>query len=127
MADNRIQEASWDLINATRDANQTVANTTVTVLDRNMKFAQNTFLSGIDLLESETNEIRNLTHEWGQQVQRQQDAFQKLAYGTMDTYVNFLRTWFSFYQQAWGTTRSAMDREFQFAQDAAQRVREQNQ
>jgi hypothetical protein len=127
MADNRIHDASWDVVNSTRDANQIAANTTVTVLDRNMKFAQSTFLSGIEVLERETDDLQNLTREWGQQIQKQQDAFQKLAYGTMDTYINFFRAWFSFYQQAWGLTRSTVDREFRFAQDAAQRVQEQSQ
>jgi hypothetical protein len=125
MADNRIHDASWDVVNSARDANQTVANTTVTILDRNMKFAQSTFLSGIEVLERETDDMRNLTREWGQQVQKQQDAFQQLAYGTMDTYINFFRAWFSLYQQVWGVTRSAVDREFHYAQDAAQRAQEQ--
>jgi hypothetical protein len=39
MADNRLHDASWDLVNSVREANQNVANTLVTVLDRNLKFA----------------------------------------------------------------------------------------
>src|SRR5947209_12343323 len=124
MADNRIQEASWDVVNSTHNVNQTVANTAVTVVDRNLRFAQNTFLGGIEVLERETDDLRNLTREWSQQVQKQQDAYQKLWSGTVDTYMHFLRSWFSFYQQAWGLTRSTVDREFQFAQQTAQRVQE---
>jgi hypothetical protein len=124
MTDNRLQDASWDVVNSVHDANQAVANTTVTVVDRNLKFAQNTFLGGIEVLERETDDLRNLTREWGQQVQKQQDAFQKLWFGTIDTYTHFLRTWFSFYQQLWGVTRSSIDREFQFAQEAAHRGQE---
>jgi hypothetical protein len=37
MADNRLHDASWDLVNSVREANQTVANTLVTVLDRNLE------------------------------------------------------------------------------------------
>ena len=124
MADNRIHDASWDVVNSTRDANQTVANTTVTVLDRNMKFAQSTFLSAIEVLEGETNDINNLAQVWGQQIQRQQEAFQKLASGTMETYVNFLRAWFSFPRQAWSVTRSTVDREIHVAQEAAHRAQD---
>jgi hypothetical protein len=127
MADTRLQEASRDLASSVREANQTVANTTVTLLDRNMKFAQYTFLSGIGVLEGETNDMSNLAHVWGQQIQRQQDTFQRLTSGVMDTALNVLRTWFSFSQQAWGVTRSAVDREFQVAQDAAQRGQEHMQ
>jgi hypothetical protein len=124
MTDNRLQDASWDVVNSVHDANQAVANTTVTVVDRNLKFAQSTFLGGIEVLERETDDLRNLTREWGQQVQKQQDAYQKLWFGTMDTYIHFLRTWSSFYQQLWGVTRSSIDREFQFAQEAAHRGQE---
>jgi hypothetical protein len=121
VTDNKIQDASWDIVNATRDANQAVANTTVTILDRNLKFAQTTFLSGIEILERETDDLQTLTREWGQHIQKQQEAFQKLAYATMDTYVNFLRSWFSFYQQGWTAMSSVGARELQFAQEAAQR------
>ena len=124
MTDNRIQEASWDVVNSVRDANQAVANTAVTVLDRNTKFAQNTFLGGIEVLERETDDMHNLTREWGQQVQKQQEAFLKLWFGSMETYMHFLNTWFSFYQQVWGANRAALDREFRFAQEAAHRGQE---
>ncbi len=124
MTDNRIQEASWDVVNSVHDANQAVANTAVTVLDRNLKFAQNTFLGGIEVLERETDDIRNLTQDWRQQVQKQQEAYQRLWFGTMDTYMRFLNTWFSFYQQVWGITRSTIDRELQFAQEAVHRGQE---
>jgi predicted metal-dependent hydrolase len=124
MADNRIQEASWDVVNSTHDINQTVANTAITAVDRNMRFAQNAFLGGIEVLEREADDLRNLTQEWSQQVQKQQDAYQKLWSGALDTYMHFLRSWFSFYQQVWGVTRSTVDREFQFAQQAAQRGQE---
>ena len=121
MADNRIHETSREVVNSVREANQAVANTTVTVLDRNLKFAQTTFLSGIEVLERETDDLRNLAREWGQHTHKQQEAFEKVAYATMDTYMNFLHTCFSFYQQVWSVTHSAMDREVQFAQTAAQR------
>jgi hypothetical protein len=127
MADNKLQDASWDLVNSVREANQAVATTTVTILDRNLKFAQSAFLSAIEVLEGETNDMSNLAQAWGQQIQRQQEAFQKLASGTMDTYMNFLRVWFSFSQQAWGVTRSTVDREFQVAQETAHRAQGHSQ
>ena len=124
MADNKLHDASWDLVNSAREANQTVATTMVTILDRNLKFAQSTFLSAIEVLEGETNDMSNLAQAWGQQIQRQQEAFQRLASGTMDTYMNFLRAWFSFPQQAWGATRSAVEREFQVVEEAAHRAQD---
>ena len=90
MADNRIQDASWDIVNSTRDANQALANTTVTVLDLNAKFAQTTFLSTIEVLERETDDLRDLAQEWGRQIQRQQEAFQRLVSASLRIYMNFL-------------------------------------
>ncbi len=127
MANTKIHDASWDLVNSTRDASQVLADTTVTVLDRNMKFVQTTYLSRIEVLERATEDLQNLTREWGQQIQKQQEAFQKLTSGTMEIYLNFLRSWFSFPQLVWGATRSAVDREFQLTQDGAQRVQEPRQ
>ncbi len=120
MAYTRLYEASSDLVNSVREANQTVANTPVTVLDRNMKFAQSTFLSGVEVLEKETNDMSNLAQVGREQLQQQQDAFQRLTSGLVDLSMNFLRTWFSFPQQAWSVTRSTVDRELQSAQDALQ-------
>jgi hypothetical protein len=39
----------------------------------------------------------------------------------MDTYANFLGSWFSFYQQGWTAMSAAEERELQFAQETAQR------
>ena len=100
MADNKLQDASWDLVNSVREANQAVATTTVTILDRNLKFAQSTFLSGMEVLEKETKDMSNLAQVGREQLQQQQDAFQRLASGLMDLSMNFWRTGFSFPQQA---------------------------
>jgi hypothetical protein len=126
MTDTNVHNASNEVLNSTRDANQALVNTTVTVLDRNAKFAQTTFLSGIEVLERETDDMRNLGQEWEQQIQRQQEAFQKLASGTMATYMNFSRAWFSLSQQVWGATRSAVDRAVPAVQDATQRTQQQS-
>jgi hypothetical protein len=42
----------------------------------------------------------------------------------METYLNFLRAWFSFPQQAWSVTRSTVDREIHIAQEAVHRVQD---
>jgi hypothetical protein len=99
MADTRLYEASSNLVNSVREANQTGANMLVTVLDQNMKFAQSTFLSGVEVLEKEINDMSNLAQVGRQQLQQQQDAFQRLASGLMDLSMNFWRTGFSFPQQ----------------------------
>jgi len=116
MADNRINAASWDLVNSFHEANQTVANTLVAVQDRNMRFAQSIFLSGVEVLENQIENTRNLTQEWGQQVQKQQEAYQKLAFATVDIYMDFFRAPLSFYQQFMDATQTAARRGIEYAQ-----------
>ena len=84
MIDTRLYEASSDLVNSVREANQTVANALVTILDWNMKFAQHFFLSGVAVLEREANSMSNLTDLGGQQIRRQQEAFQRPVPGVRD-------------------------------------------
>ncbi len=100
MADTRFNEASSDLVNSVREANQNMANTLVTVLDRNLKCAQSTFLGRVEVLEKVTTDMRNLAQVERQQLLQQPDAFQRLASGLMDLSMNFWRTGFSFPQQA---------------------------
>ncbi|HEX6555819.1 MAG TPA: hypothetical protein VF026_23875 [Ktedonobacteraceae bacterium] len=99
MADNRINQASWDLVNSLQDTNQAVANSVVATQEHYLKFTQSLFLSGTEVLENQIESTRNLTQEWGKQAQKQQEAVQRLAYATLDLYTNFLRTPFSFYQK----------------------------
>lgn len=122
MADNRINEASWDLVNSMRDTSQAVANNVVEAQDRYIKFSQNTFLSGTEVLEKQTESTRNLMKEWQQQVQKQQEAFQRLTYATLDLYMNFLRTPFSFYQQLMSATEAATRQGLEYAQQATRQT-----
>ncbi len=100
MADTRFYEASSDLVNSVREANQNMANTLVAVLDRNLKCAQRIFMGGGEVLEKVTTDMRNLAQVERQQLPRQSDAFQRLASGLMDLSMNFWCTGFSFPQQA---------------------------
>jgi len=119
MADNRIHDASWDVVNSIRETNQTLANSAVAAVDRNMKFAQSVFSNWTEVLESQTEDMRHLMREWDQQVKRQQEAFQRLAYATMDVYLSFLRIPFSFYRQVIDTAEEATQRGLGYAQNVA--------
>lgn len=122
MADNRINEASWDLVNSMRDTNQAVANSVVEVQDRYIKFGQNMFLNGTEVIDKQAESARNLMKEWQGQVQRQQEAFQRLTYATLDLYMNFLRTPFSFYQQVMKATEVATRQGLEYAQKATRQT-----
>lgn len=127
MADNRINEASWDLVNSIHETNQTVANSLVAVQDRNMRFAQNIFLSGIEVLQNQVENTRNVMQEWGQQAQKQQEAYQRLTSATVDIYIDFLRAPFTFYQQLMEVTQTAARRGLEQAQKATREAQQSAQ
>ena len=82
MIDNKqlqqVGEAAWDVVNSLRETNQAVTNRLVAFQDRNLKFAQSVFLNWTEFLENKTETTQNVMWEWGQQVQKPQDSFQRL-------------------------------------------------
>lgn len=115
MAENKqlqqVNEATWNVVDSLRETNQTVADSLVTLQDRNLKFAQNTFLSWTELLTQQTEAVQHLQQQWGQQIRQQQDAFQKLASATMGISMNFLFTPFSFLRRSADVTEDMLQRE----------------
>ncbi|HLI09574.1 MAG TPA: hypothetical protein VKV40_23630 [Ktedonobacteraceae bacterium] len=124
MADNRITEASWDLINSWRETNQLAANSMVAIQDFDLKFAQNIFLNGVEVLERQEEIMSNLTQGLQQQGLRQQSAFEKLVNATMDMYAGYWHTLFSFYRSIGDSTQNAVQQGVKYAQDATRQAME---
>ena len=82
------------------EALQTLVESAMAAQERNNRFAQSVFESGIEALKSQVGITRTLMQELGQQGQKQQDAFQALAQQSVEAYMSFFRSPFSFYQQA---------------------------
>jgi hypothetical protein len=82
MTDNKqlqqVQEATWDMVDSLREANRTIADSDMTMQDHNLRFAQNLFLSWIEVLTPQTQSTPRL-QSWRQPTQKQQDAFQRLT------------------------------------------------
>src|SRR6266446_5054830 len=117
LADNnrqsqQVHDASWDLVNSFRETNQTVMDSLVNFQDRNAKFTQNVYLNWMELL---TQQTENMQQQWAQQFRKQQDAYQKLASASMQTYMNFLLAPLSFSRQLVEATESSMQQEREFA------------
>ena len=114
MADNKqlqkVQDASWDVVNSFRETSQNVADSLVTTQDYNLKFVQNIFLSWMDLLTQQTESMQRLQQQWGEQTRKQQDAFQRLIPASMQTYKGFLRALFPFSRQLVEVTETAAGR-----------------
>ncbi len=115
MTDNKqfqhVQEASWDVVNSLRETNQTIADAVMTIQDRNLRFTQGLFLSWMELLTHQTESVQHLQQQWGPQIRKQQDAFQKLMPISMRTYMDFLRTPFSCSRKLVEASMTAAQRE----------------
>ncbi len=110
MTDNQqfqhVQEASWDVVSSLNEASRTIANSLVTIQERNLKFAQNIFLSWMELLTQQTRSIQEVQQQWGQQTRMQRDAPP-----LMQIYLDFLLAPFSFSRRLVDATEAAMQQE----------------
>jgi hypothetical protein len=156
MADYKVNDVAWNVVNSVREANQAVAESAVAAYDRNVAYAQSTFENSIELLKSHADSSRTLLREqteqqfdvqsllsavtsaqernlhyaqttlengaelWRNQIQGARELGQKLAeqshrqagavrhlfHESVNAYVDFLFTPFSYYNQALDTAES---------------------
>jgi len=85
---------------------QAVVNSAIAAQERNLHYAQSIVESEAELLKSHLNATRELWQKLAEQSQKQQEAFQSLLHESVDMYVNFLFTPFSYYRQAVDTAES---------------------
>ncbi len=116
----QINESSWEAIDTIRETSQHVADSLVTMQDRNLKFAQTIFLSWMELVTGQTESIRHVQQQWEQQIRTQRDAFQKLASSSMHMYLDFLRAPFAFSRRLIDETEDAIQQEQEAVREAAQ-------
>ena len=123
MADNQLNEVTWDLVNSSRDTNQAVANSIVAIQELNMKFAQSLFLNGMEVYKNQVDITRSLMEELGKQSQKQQDAFLRLGYASLN-YMDFSRTPLSYWRQMLDAAESSAKRGIEYTQRAARQTME---
>jgi len=85
MAENTVTEAALHLVQSFREANQAVAESIVASQERNVKFAQSIFTSGVEILKSHVEGTQALVQKIEQQTQQQQEAFQSLLHQSIFT------------------------------------------
>ncbi len=100
MAENTVTEAALHLVQSFREANQAVAESIIASQERNVKFAQSIFTSGMDILKSHMQGTQALVQQIERQTQQQQEAFQKLVQASMEVSKNLLYTPLSYYKQS---------------------------
>ena len=102
----QVHDASLGLVNALHETNQTIADSVMTMQDLNLRFAQNTFLSWMELFTHQTESVQRLQQQWGPQIQKQQGAFQKLMPLSMQIHMACLRAPFSSCRQLVDATKT---------------------
>ncbi len=107
----QVQEATSDVVNALRKTSQAVADSVITMQNHHLRFAQNTFLSWMELLTHQTESIQHVQQQWGPQIQKQQDAFQKLMPPSMRIYMDFLLAPFTLSRKLVEASMTAAQRE----------------
>ncbi len=74
MTDNKqlqqVNQATWDMVDAFREANRTLADSVMAIQDHNLKFAQNTFLSWMELLTHQTESVQHVQQQGEPQIQK---------------------------------------------------------
>ena len=108
MADNKqlqqAHEATRDVIDSLRETNQAVTDSLMLLQDRNLKFAQSTFLSWMELLTQQMESIGTMREQWGQQTQR-------LIPASMQLYMDFFLAPFTLSRKLVDASMTAMERE----------------
>jgi signal transduction histidine kinase len=103
-------------------ANQAAAESLTAAQERNMQYAQRFFTEGMEILERQVESMRVLMQELEQQARKQQEALQTLANESVDTYIDFLRTPLSYYQQTLDAAETLTRRGLENFQKATQQM-----
>lgn len=94
----QVDEAAEKFAEAIRESFQAVAEQTVSAQQLNAELTQSFFNSVIENLRSQTEGNRAMTEELIGQQERQRDAAQMMAQESVDVYMDFINSMFSYYQ-----------------------------
>jgi hypothetical protein len=100
MPENMGNGATGDLVTSFREVNQAVTESIGAVQAHNLKYAQGLLINGMEVLKSQVESTQTLIQEVGQQTQKQQEAFQRLARESVGFYSDFLLAPLFYYQRA---------------------------
>ena len=124
MTDKNVSEAAWTLITSFQEANQAVAEHLVSAQERNRKLAERFFTEGMEVLKSQAESMRALLQELDQQIRKQHEALQTLAYAPVEATLDVLRTPLAAYQKALGMAETLTRQGLEQVQQATQQTRE---
>jgi len=100
MPEKKGNGATGDLVTPFREVNQAVAESIVVVQEYNLKYAQGFLINGTEVLKSQVESTRILIQKVGQQIQKQQEAFQRLARESAGFSIDFFLAPLFYHQRA---------------------------
>jgi hypothetical protein len=109
MPENKGNGATGDLVTSFREVNRAVTESIGAVQAHNLKYAQGLLLNGTEVLKSQVESTRILIQEVGQQIQKQQEAFQQLARESAGFYIDFFLAPLFYYQRTVRLTMEAAE------------------
>ncbi len=90
---------------AAQNFSKVLMNSYLTIMDYNLKAQQRSMRLNQNFFESVTKDLRNqaesnrtLAQDLAHQAQRQQEAYRKLSEESINAYMNFLNSMFSYYR-----------------------------
>ena len=94
----QINEAAEKFADAVRESYRTVADRAVSAQELNAQLTENFFNSVINNLRTQADQNREMTQQLADQQQRTREATQVLTQGSVDAYMDFLDSAFSYWQ-----------------------------
>ena len=107
----RINQASEQLANAIRESYQALAERGTSAQELNVQLTQEFFDRGvIENLRTQAEDTRQMGQQLAEQQQRATEAGQQLTQESVDAYMDFVNSMFSFYQGSVGQVRRGAQR-----------------
>lgn len=126
-AEKKVNDVASSLVDSLQETNRAIVESIVAAQERNIKFAQSTFSSAMEVLRSHMESTRALMKEFEQQARKQQEAFQKMMPESGGAYMDFFRAPLATYQRALEATESATQQGMENFQKAVENLQHASQ
>ncbi|MBV9455441.1 MAG: hypothetical protein JOZ19_15215 [Rubrobacter sp.] len=100
-----INQAAEQLADAIRESYQALAERGSSAQELNAQLTQNFFNKVLENLRSQVEDTRQMSQQLSDQQQRAAEAGQQLTQESVDAYMGFVNSMFSFYQGSGAQTR----------------------
>ncbi|MBV9454797.1 MAG: hypothetical protein JOZ19_11870 [Rubrobacter sp.] len=94
----QVNEAAEQFANAIRDSYQVMAERSVSAQELNAQLTQDFFNRVIENLRAQAEDTRQMGQQLADQQQRATEAGQQLTHESVDAYMDFVNSMFSYWQ-----------------------------